>query len=185
MSTAPAPAQKEQAPAAEAKQEIVKAFFNSDPKGPVVNFFVDPKNPNFEPGRPAMFGNIGEDKVTVFVEPAGTAKESGKEYGAFMSINKNGGAVDGKPGEFHPSEKLATANFVVTKGGKAALAINPTEGETIWATPRKELSDDQRVAAGLNLEKLKEVKEAIQTAKATSPEVSSDAEAKQSNKPRP
>ena len=136
-----------QAPTGDSKTEspYVKAFFADKPD---VALFIDPKNPGFEAGRPAMFGTIGGKSVSVFVEPAG--EKEGKTYGAFMSFNERGAKAE--DGTYAPDTKLGKGNVVVANA-QARLAIKIGD-ETIWATPRKEVSLDQLTALGLDVPKL-------------------------------
>lgn len=145
----------------------VKAFFADKPAD--VALFIDPKNPAFEAGRPAMFGTIGGKSVSVFVEPAG--EKEGKPYGAFMSINekgpKTGTDAEGKD-TYAADTKLGKGNVVVANA-QARLAIKIGE-ETIWATPRKEVSLDQLTALGLDNAKLNEARATKAAEAAAAPE---------------
>lgn len=140
----------------------VKAFFADKPD---VALFIEPKNPTFEAGRPAMFGTVGGKSVSVFVEPAG--EKEGKNYSAFMSFNERGAKAD--DGSYAPDTKLGKGNVVVTKDGQARLAIKIGE-ETVWATPRKEMSQDHLVSLGLDVVKLNEVRASKAAEAAAAPE---------------
>ena len=161
----PAAAAPAAAPEAE-KPQYTRAFFAQEGSKTQVSLVIDPKNPNLESGRPALFGTIGDKAVSIFIEPAG--KKGEKEYGAFLSINIRGEAQG--DGTYGKDTKFGTGNMVVTKGGFARLAIEQVgNDETIWAVPRKEVSQEQLAAAGLDLAKLAEVKASVAAAKASAP----------------
>lgn len=160
-------------PETPAKAEYTKAFFSQDKENKeVVALFVDPKNPEFEPRRPAMFGTIEGKPVSVFVEPAGKT-EAGKEYGAFLTINAKG--AKNADGTYAKDTKLAIGNIRATGDGHVRMAIDFGNDKTIWAIPRKELSQDLLVKAGLDVGKLEEARAnaaanaAAKTAKAPAP----------------
>lgn len=151
MATKPTPAAAAAEPASD-KPTYTKAFFSNGKEGGVgkVDLFVNNKNPDFAPGQPAMFGTIEGKNVTVFVEPAGSSKD-GKAYSSFLTIQEQGAKQE--DGSYAKSTRLGTANMVSTAEGHARMAINIGERtESIWATPRKELSQEQLAAAGLDLE---------------------------------
>lgn len=158
MSNSPAPS----TPANDAPQEksgFTKLFFGTKDKDGhgELALFQDPKNPNWEPGRPAMFGTIEGKKVSVFVEPAGTKND--KAFGAFFTINQTGEKLP--DGGYSKDERLGKANLVVTKEGQARLAINVGTGEearTVWATPRKEATLELMAKGGLDVDKLNQVR---------------------------
>lgn len=161
----PAAAAPAAAPEAD-KPQFTRAFFAQEGSKTPVSLVIDPKNPNFEPGRPALFGTIGEKNVSIFVEPAG--KKGEKEYGAFLSINVRG--ENNGDGTYGKDTKFGTGNLVVTKDGFARLAIKQAgSDEAIWAIPRKEVTQEQLAAAGLDLAKLADVKAAVAATKAAAP----------------
>lgn len=163
MATKQAPA-----PAPKGESEYTKAFFATGKEGQPerVGLLIDPKNPNWESGRPALFGTIEGKAVNVFVEPAG--EKNGKTFGAFLTINQKGEKLEG--GEYAPDTKLGKGNLVVTKDGHARLAIKlDGSDDTIWATPRKEITNELMANAGLDLEKLARVRAELAQAAANEP----------------
>lgn len=166
--TTPAPEVEKVVPAEQKKekQEYTKAFFTDAISPTQVSLVIDPKNPNFEPGRPAMFGSIGNKNVSVFVQPAG--EKDGKPYKAFMAIKEQGAKKE--DGTYADSVEFGTAKLVVNKNGYARLAIHEKASDkTIWANPRKEVSQEQLATAGLDLAKLADVKASVAAAKAAAP----------------
>lgn len=146
--------QKPGAAEGQAESTAVKAFFaTGKDKKERVALFLDEKNPEWNGGRPAMYGKIDGKSVSVFVEPAG--EKDGKAFGAFLTINERG-AANGD-GTYAKDTKLGKGNLVVTAEGHARLAIKIGE-ETVWATPRKEVSTDLMAKGGLDVEKLATVR---------------------------
>lgn len=162
MSNTPAPT-----PAA-GEPTYVKAFFaTGKDKKERVALFLDPKNPDFVTGRPAMFGTIDGKSVSVFIEPGG--EKEGKAYGPFLTINERG--AKNADGSYEKDTRFAVGNIRVTEEGAARLAIKfQGQDETLWATPRKEVSNDLLAKAGLDLEKLASARAAQATKVANDPE---------------
>lgn len=146
MSTQPTPAAGE--------STHTKAFFatGKDNKERVA-LFVDEKNPEWNAGRPALWGTIDGKRVSAFVQPGG--EKDGKAYGPFLTISERGAKQE--DGTYAKDVNIGRGNVVVTAEGKARLAINIGE-ETIWATPLKTTSNELMAKAGLDLAKLAEVR---------------------------
>lgn len=121
------------------KPVYTPAFFANKDKKETASLVVDPKNPNMEPGRPAMFGNIDGVAVKAFVQPAG--EKDGKAYGTFLSFSVNGAKKE--DGSFEPSTRFGTGRMVVTEDGRALLAVNkegaPKEEKAAFLTPRNDI----------------------------------------------
>ena len=145
------------------KPQYTKAFFATGEKGgPVVSLVIDPKNPKLEPGRPAFFGTVGETNVSVFVKAGGTKGD--RTYGPFLSISVRGQkAADGTYGKDTP---FGTGNIRVMKDGQIRLVIDQPGKDAVWCTPRKELTQDQLVAVGLDLARLESARATAAAAKA-------------------
>lgn len=144
------------------KPTYTRAFFSTG-TGPEVSLLVDPKNPTFEPGRPALFGTIAGQSVSIFVNPPGSRDS--------LSIQARGARVGTA---YEPDTPFATGNLVVTKDALVRLAVTVIgRDQTIWAVPRKELTDAQRAAAGLDGERLELARAAKEQRQATERRASS------------
>lgn len=129
------------APAAE-KPTYTRAFFATHEGKETASLVVDPKNPNLEPGRPALFGTIDGTAVKAFVQPAG--EKDGKPYGTFLSFSVSGAKQE--DGSYAPSERFGTGRVVVTEDGRALLAINKEgaakDAKAGFLTPLNEFKDN-------------------------------------------
>lgn len=150
--------QQERAPAADVERpKAIKAFFNADPKAPVVDLWVNPRNLTLDvPKLSAMFGKIAGRSVTCWLQPAGTATETGRPYGPFVTINERGAPVEGQPGKYHRDVHIGMAHFVVKDDARVALVINLDGAKAIWGEPRKELTEELRFKLGVDPTKLAE-----------------------------
>lgn len=145
MTQTPAPT-----PAA-GESTYVRAFFAvAKDNKERVSLVIDPKNPGFDTGRPAMFGTIDGKNVSVFIEPGG--EKEGKAYGPFLTFNERG--AKGADGVYAKDTRFAVGNMRVMPDGKARMAISIPGQETLWAIPKNEISKELLAKAGLDLEKM-------------------------------